>query len=331
MGKNYPQLIDQHHRVLNYLRISITDRCNLRCVYCVPDQGIPKLNHSDILTYEEILRLAGIFVTLGISKIRLTGGEPLVRRGIFEFISQLGVLPGLKELSLTTNGIYLRDNLEKIRSGGVKRLNVSLDTLSRKNYIKITGFDGFHQVREGIEMARELEFNPIKINVVIVKGINDDEVLDFARLSFHHPYHIRFIELMPVGDLGPDVHLHHVPNLFIKSRIEQLEKLMPVFKTQFDGPARRFRFKDALGEIGFISPLTDHFCHICNRLRLTSEGRLRPCLLSDQEQDLKGPIRSGASDHDLKRIILKAAFNKPRWHQLKSSDTPLRRMSSIGG
>ena len=333
MESNHTQLIDQHNRFLNYMRISITDRCNLRCVYCVPRGGIPKLDHRDILTYEEIYRLARLAVNLGIFKIRLTGGEALVRKGIFEFIPQLAALPGLKELSLTTNGIYLRDNIEKIRSGGIKRINVSLDTLNREKYIKITGCDGFQQVWEGIELARELDFNPIKINIVPIKGLNDDEVLDFARLSLHHPYHIRFIEHMPVGTVDPDVRLHHVPNSFIRTQIDRLGKLIQIPKTEFDGPAERFKFEGAPGEIGFISPLTNHFCQMCNRLRLTAEGHLRVCLLSDQEEDLKGPMRSGASDDDLEQIFLKAAINKPQQHHLDSQDSPFasRQMSSIGG
>ncbi len=315
------------------MRISITDRCNLRCVYCVPRGGLPKLDHGEILTYEEILRLARIGVKLGIFKIRLTGGEPLVRKGIFEFIPQLAALPGLKELSLTTNGIFLRDNIEKIHSGGIKRINVSLDTLNREKYKEITGFDGFQQVWEGIDLARELNINPIKINIVPIRGLNDDEVLDFANLSFHYPYHIRFIEHMPVGTAGSDVRTHHVRTSLIKTQIGQLGKLMPISKTEFDGPAERFKFEGASGEIGFISPLTEHFCHMCNRLRLTAEGHLRVCLLSDQEYDLKGPMRGGASDHDLEQIFLKAIRNKPRKHHLDSQDSRLssRQMSSIGG
>jgi len=330
---NHTQLIDQHNRFLNYLRVSITDRCNLNCIYCVPRGGVPKLNHSDILTYEELLRLARIAVNLGIIKIRLTGGEPLVRKGIFEFIPQLAALPGLKELSLTTNGICLRDNIDKIRSGGIKRINVSLDTLNREKYKSITGYDGFQQVWEGIELARKLNFNPIKINVVPMRGLNDNEVLDFARLSLEHPYHIRFIERMPVGTVGSEHQMHHVPNVDIKTQIGRLGKLIQIHKTQFDGPAERFKFEGAPGEIGFISPLTHHFCHTCNRLRLTAEGHLRACLLSDHEEDLKNPMRSGASDHDLEQIFLKTAHNKPHRHHLDSQDAPLssRQMSSIGG
>ncbi len=327
------RLIDQYNRSLNYLRISVTDRCNLRCVYCLPDGHLPKLKHEDILSYEEIHRLAKIAVDLGVIKIRLTGGEPLVRKGIYELIPKIKNLSGLKELSLTTNGIYLKDNIEKLRAGGIKRINVSLDTLNREKYKKITGFDGFDQVLEGIELARESGFHPIKINVVLIKGLNDDEILNFARLSIHRPYHIRFIEHMPLGNNGHKNQLHHVPNIWTKNQLNRMGRIMPVVKTEFDGPAERFKFPDAAGEIGFISPVTEHFCYQCNRLRLTARGHLRPCLLSDLEEDLKTPMRSGASDAELKRIFLATASKKPHKHDLDAgSGHPFSSfMSSIGG
>ena len=333
MGSNHLQLIDKYNRAINYLRISITDRCNLRCIYCIPRGGIAKLKHGDILTYEEIIRLTRIAVNLGVYKVRLTGGEPLVRKGIYEFIPQLTALSGLEEVSLTTNGIYLKENLERIKASGIKRINVSLDTLNREKYERITGYDGFQHVWEGIELARELKFNPIKINVVPIKGLNDDEIMDFGKLSLKYPYHIRFIEYMPVGTINQDIHLDYVPNSLIRTQLSGLGKLIRVSKTQYDGPAERLKFEGASGEIGLISPLTDHFCPMCNRLRLTAEGHLRACLLSDQEEDLKGPMRSGASDNDLEQIFLKTALNKPHAHRLNSQDsTPFSgQMSSIGG
>ena len=332
MEQTKPRLIDQYKRTLNYLRISITDRCNLNCIYCTPRHGVPKLNHEDILRYEEILRLAGIAVRLGVDKIRLTGGEPLVRKGVYEFIPKLTAIPGLKEVSLTTNGIHLKENLERIKAAGIKRINVSLDTMNRDTYRKITGYDGFPQVWEGIERARVLGFNPIKINIVPLKGINDSEFLDFARLSLEHPYHIRFIEHMPLGTVGPEVQTNYIPNSKIKAQISRLGELIPVPRTKYDGPAARFRLEGAAGEIGFISPLTDHFCKTCNRLRLTAEGHLRPCLLSDKDEDLKNPMRNGASDQELELIFLNTAFKKPRSHHLDSLEpTPSSQMSSIGG
>ena len=194
MEINQIPLTDRYGRRLNYLRISVTDRCNLRCLYCMPREGIKKLRHGAILTYEEILRLARIAVGLGIEKVRLTGGEPLVRQGIFEFIPKLTALPGLKDVTITTNGVYLKDNLGRLRSAGIQRINVSLDTLRPRRYEKITGYDGFEKVMQGIELARKLKFHPIKINVVVIKGLNEDEILDFAKLSIKAPYHIRFIQ-----------------------------------------------------------------------------------------------------------------------------------------
>ncbi len=327
------QLIDPYNRHLKYLRISITDRCNLRCVYCMPGGGISKLRHEDILTYEEILRLTGIAADLGIDKIRLTGGEPLIRKGICDFIARITALAGIKDVSLTTNGIFLMEKLEKIKSAGMKRINISLDSLKRDRYKKITGLDGLENVLAGIEGARQSGFYPVKINMVVMEGLNDDEVLDFARLSLDHPYHIRFIEYMPIGTTNTDVLLHHVPSSSIKAKLAGLGRMVPIEKDTNDGPAERFRFEGAAGEIGFISPLTHHFCPTCNRLRLTSSGYLRPCLLSDQEEDLRGPMRSGASDRDLRDIFFKAAFNKPCTHHLTAeSSTPLStQMSTIGG
>ncbi len=291
------------------------------------------MSHTEILSYEEILRLSRIAVDLGIRKIRLTGGEPLVRKGVYEFIPELTSIPGLKEVSLTTNGISLKNNLEKIKSAGIKRLNISLDTLDRDKYKKITGYDGFKQVWESIELARALDFNPVKINMVPIKGVNDDELIKFAKLTLKYPFHIRFIEHMPVGTVGWDIQKNYIPNSQIKTKISKIGKLNSIQRIEHDGPAERFKFKNAPGEIGFISPLTNHFCQTCNRLRLTAEGHLRACLLSDKEEDLKGPMRNGASDEELKQILLKAAFNKPQAHQLNSHGPKpsSKQMTSIGG
>lgn len=327
------RLIDPYNRHLTYLRISITDRCNLRCIYCIPRGDLPKLRHEDILTYEEILRLVRIAIELGVRKIRLTGGDPFLRKGVCEFIPRLTALLGLEDVSLTTNGIYLKANLEKIRASGIKRINVSLDTLQREKYERITGYDGLEAVWEGIELARKLGFDPVKINVVAIKGLNDDEILDFARLSLRYPFHVRFIEYMAIGVTDSDVPLDHIPSSIIKEKLESLGELAPIPKTAYGGPAERFRFNGAPGEVGIISAVTNHFCHLCNRLRLTASGYLRPCLLSDLEEDLKGPLRKGASDNDLAEIFLKAASNKPYAQQSapENSSPFLGQMSSIGG
>lgn len=326
------KLIDPCNRHLNYLRISITDRCNLKCIYCVPLDQITRVSHDDILTYEEILRLVKIGVGLGISKVRVTGGEPLVRKGVYGFLSELSRLNGLADLSLTTNGVALKDNLTKIKSAGIKRINISLDTLQRKKFEQITGLDLFDQVWQGIEMAGNLEFHPIKLNIVALNGVNDDELKDMALLSFDYPFHIRFIEYMPIGDSqmgnGP---LLLAPE--IKKRISELGRLKPVRNSANDGPAQRYRFEGARGEIGFIHALSHHFCDRCNRLRLTASGQLRPCLLSDHHEDIKGPLRAGCSDDELAEIFFKAVHHKPSDHNLAIGN-PSRvcgQMHAIGG
>ncbi len=326
------KLIDPYNRHLNYLRISITDRCNLKCIYCVPRDLIPRLSHDDILTYEEILRLVRIGIKLGISKIRVTGGEPLVRKGVYGFLADLSRLDGLADVSLTTNGVSLKANLKKIEAAGINRINISLDTLNRAKFERITGFNLFDQVWQGIEMALEMEFHPIKLNIVALNGINDDELTDMARLSFDYPLHIRFIEYMPIGESqignGP---LLLAPE--IKKRISALGSLIPVTNTIDDGPAQRYHFEGAAGEIGFIHALSHHFCDRCNRLRLTARGRLRPCLLSDHHEDVKKVMRSGGTDEELMEVFFKAVRHKPSDHNL-AIQNPSRvcgQMSSIGG
>ena len=326
------KLIDPCNRYLNYLRISITDRCNLKCIYCVPRDQIPRLSHDEILTYEEILRIVQVGVKLGISKVRVTGGEPLVRKGVYDFLSELSRVDGLEDLSLTTNAVALKENLTRLESAGIQRINVSLDTLKRDKFARITGLDCFDQVWQGIEEARKMGFHPIKINIVALNGVNDDELTAMAQLSFEHPYHIRFIEYMPIGDSqmgnGP---LLLAPE--IKKRISVLGNLIPVRNATNDGPAQRYRFEGARGEIGFIHALSHHFCDRCNRLRLTARGQLRPCLLSDHHEDVKGPLRSGGSDRELAEIFFKAVRHKPSDHNL-SVQNPTRvcgQMNSIGG
>jgi cyclic pyranopterin phosphate synthase len=329
---NHHKLIDKCNRHLNYLRISITDRCNLRCRYCVPRELIPKLSHTDILTYEEILRVVRVATRLGISKVRITGGEPLVRKGVYHFLKQLVATEGLKDVSLTTNGVLLEDNLEKIQAAGIKRLNISLDTLSPTKYRDITGFDEFDRVWQGIEKAHKMGFHPIKLNVVALKGINDEELVEMAQLSFRYPFHVRFIEYMPIGqsDFNPGT-LLLAPE--IKSRISALGKLVPVQVAEHDGPAQRYKFEHATGEIGFIPALSQHFCNKCNRLRLTANGQLRPCLLSHHQENLKARLRQGCSDQELAEIFFTAVKHKPSDHNLAAQD-PGRiagQMNAIGG
>jgi len=298
----------------------------------MPRELIPKLSYKEILRYEEILHIVAIGVHLGISKVRVTGGEPLFRRGVYDFLDKLTQIKGLRDVSLTTNGVLLKDNIHKIKSAGIKRINISIDTLNREKFRQITGYDYFNQIWEGIELAREMGFDPIKLNVVPIKGFNDDELVDIAGLSFSHPFHIRFIEYMPLGTAQIDTS-RQLLTTEIKRRISKLGKLTPVNKKIDDGPAERFKFEAARGEIGFIRPISRHFCSTCNRLRLTASGQLRPCLLSDHCEDIKGPLRKGCSDGELAEIFLKAVRHKPSEHKLAHDQPPgiSGQMCAIGG
>lgn len=324
-------LVDRFNRSINYLRISITDRCNLHCVYCLPPDGERRLKHKEILRYEEILRIVRIAIKMGIKKVRLTGGEPFVRKGVQDFISMLTSIKDLDDISLTTNGVYLKDNLDVLKASGIKRINVSIDSLNRERYKEITRFDYFDEVWEGIEKAKDMGFYPIKLNAVIMKDINDNEVLDFGRLAIEQPYHIRFIECMPVGfDNSPAF----IPNPEIKKTlVNKFGPLIPVFPGKNDGPSERYRFDEGKGEIGFISPISNSFCQGCNRLRLTANGMLLPCLLSNIEIDIKEPLRRGYLDEGIIDVFLKAAKKKPECHTLNPDNNQKvhRKMCSIGG
>jgi len=327
-------LFDPFNRRLNYLRISLTDRCNLRCLYCMPEEGVSKLAHEDILSYEELLRLARLTVALGIEKIRLTGGEPLTRKGAVPFMAELARIRGVQDISLTTNGILLVEQAKAIWEAGIRRINVSLDSLNPERYARITRSDSFHRVWEGIQTAEAIGFDPIKINVVALKGINEEEIAAFGRLSLAKPYQIRFIEFMPVGPSVAYPADRFLPAERILERLQSLGPLQPINGDHLDGPARRWAYTGARGEVGLISPVSQHFCPTCNRLRLTSDGKLRTCIFSDRETDLRGALRNGASDDDLEMIIRAAIASKPREHHLNASSVPQRcqrQMSKIGG
>ncbi len=329
---NEPTMMDRCHRVVNYLRLSVTDRCNLRCRYCMAESGIQCLPHEEILTYEEILRITGMMAGMGICKVRITGGEPLVRKDLCEFIPRLFEIPGIREITLTTNGVLLSGFAEALKAGGIRRVNVSLDSLRPASFAQLTGRDAFHRVWEGIRRVEELEFHPIKLNMVVIKGWNDDELEDFARLTLKSPYHVRFIEFMPLG--GP-IRWHPdlvVPSHEVRRRIQSVGDLLPVRRGELDGPAERLKFRDSAGEIGFVSAVSHEFCSTCNRLRLTAEGRLRACLFSDVEADLKGPLRMGCSDQELSEIVCRAVSEKSRWRgPAMDRQTVGRKMWSIGG
>jgi len=327
---------DSYNRNISYLRVSVTDRCNLRCLYCMPKEGVSLLGHNDILHYEEILRVIRAAVGLGVAKVRVTGGEPLVRRGLMDFLSALKEVP-LEDLSLTTNGILLEVYAEKLYDAGVRRINVSLDSLDAEKYARMTRGGNLHAVLRGIEKACRTGFAPIKINTVVLRGFNEDEILEIAGLTLQKPYQVRFIELMPTGRIDVNVPEQYLSGDVVMARIGNFRKLHPVNGSggRTDGPARVYRMEGAVGEIGFISPVSHHFCDLCNRLRLTADGHLRSCLLVDDELDLKTPLRSGCSDADLQDTIRKAILKKPRGHDLqigKSRQSKSRKeMPRIGG
>jgi GTP 3',8-cyclase len=330
-------MIDPFNRDINYLRVSITDRCNLRCIYCMPKEGLSLLGHDDILRYEEILRVVRETVKMGISKVRITGGEPLARRGIIEFIHSLMAIEGLEDISLTTNGILLEKFAEQLASVGMKRINISLDSLNSERYSSITRGGNLDIVLRGIDAVQKLGLSPIKINVVVVDGLNDDEIGDFARMSIEKPYQIRFIELMPMGRAPIHNFGKYLSNDIIKKRIRKHHILAPVEKKRrkIDGPAQLYRIDEGIGEIGFISPVSHDFCITCNRLRLTAEGHLRTCLLADEETDLKGALRSGCTDEELRDLIRTAIAKKPLKHGALQETVAARKctkgMSAIGG
>jgi len=327
-------LIDMHKRRIDYLRISVTDRCNLSCVYCKPRSKMKMLSHADILTYEEILRVVSIAVPLGISRVRVTGGEPLVRRGIVDFIAALKHIAGLDDISLTTNGVFLADMAEDLARSGMPRLNISLDSLNAKKFVQITGSDSWDKVWRGIVRAEELGFFPLKLNMVPVKGLNDGEIADFARLTLKRRLHVRFIEFMPIGSRDRWSRESCMPTEEVRSIIErEYGALVPALSVNSGGPSSNFTIPGAQGIIGFISPITRHFCDSCRRLRLTADGKIRPCLLSDTEIDIKSPLRGGCDDKELERLLRLALEIKPERHYINeiSNSCFQRTMSKIGG
>lgn len=327
-------LTDPRNRRIDYLRVSVTDRCNLSCAYCKPRGRMKVLPHRDILHYEEIHRLVSVAVPLGISHVRVTGGEPLVRRGILPFIASLRDIAGIEDISVTTNGVMLEEMAAGLRAAGIARLNISLDSLDPKRFTAITGSDTWHKVWRGIEAAERCGFHPIKINVVPVKGVNDDEVVAFARLTVDRRIHVRFIEFMPIGANDRWHTDACVPAGEIREAIEKVfGPLEPAHHGKGAGPSQNYRIPGGQGVIGFISPITKHFCESCRRLRLTADGKIRPCLLSDTEIDIKSPMRGGCSDAELERLLRAALEIKPERHFVTESPgrCTARTMSRIGG
>lgn len=328
--------LDAYNRPISYLRISVTDRCNLRCIYCMPPQGVPWRPHEEILRYEEIETIVRVAARLGISKVRLTGGEPLVRLGVVELVRMIAQIPGIDDLAMTTNGTLLARYAAELAAAGLRRVNISLDTLRPERFRHITRLGRLEDVLEGMEAAHRAGLHPIKINTVVMRGLNDDEVVDLARKTVEAGWNVRFIELMPLvnGDAMYAQWQERVVTVQeVRQRIEtELGMLEPAALGAGNGPARYYRLPGARGTVGFITPLSEHFCYGCNRLRLTADGHLRPCLLSDYEIDLRTPLRSGADAATIEALLLQAIDSKPQGHHLAELLVPEGRvMSEIGG
>ncbi len=325
---------DTFNRKIDYLRISITDRCNLRCRYCMPEEGVPSVGHGQVLSFEELFRVARIAVENGVRKIRLTGGEPLVRKGLIPFVERLSQLPQQPELSLTSNGLLLADQAVELKRVGLQRVNISLDTLNPQRFEQITRRPGLDQVLAGISAAETAGLWPLKLNMVPIRDVNSAEIADFARLTFKHDWQVRFIEFMPVTgglDYPPE---SRVPADEIFEIISAIGPLKQIERKGPAGPARLYQFEGAKGVVGVIPAVSDHFCGECNRLRLTSDGFLRPCLFCDDEVDLRTPLREGCSDEELAQLLSGAVQIKPERHRIAEEPVVAdrrRKMQGIGG
>lgn len=307
-------MIDQFGRRIEYLRISVTDKCNLRCVYCMPMEGLPWLKREELLSYEEIERIVRIMAGMGLRRVRITGGEPLVRRDLPDLANMLSSVPEIEDLSLSTNAVLLAEHADALRAAGVHRLNVSLDSLRPDRVDAIARRPGsYPKIMEGLQAAEEAGFAPIKINVVLIRGQNDDEIEDFARITRERPWHIRFIEMMPTGanlDLSAGSFVSCAEAL---RRVRAIEELEPVEGPFGNGPARYHRFPGAPGTVGVITPMSHNYCDRCNRMRLTADGQLRPCLFGSLQTNLRDPLRAG---EDIRPHIEETLQVKPERHHL---------------
>lgn len=334
-------LVDPFGRRISYLRVSVTDRCNLRCTYCMPEEGVRFGPRESVLSYEEILMVVRACAELGVTSVRLTGGEPLVRKGIPWLVRQIASVPGIGDLAMTTNGVLLAQHAEELARAGLRRVNISLDSLRPERFQQITRFGRLEDVLCGVDAALDAGLKPVKLNVVVMRGVNDDEVADLARLTLCRDVAVRFIELMPIGpafrecalaDGTPTAHLHSngfVSSQEVKARLQEVGDLQPAQTPAGAGPAEYWRFPGAKGTVGFISQVTSHACGQCNRLRLTSDGRIRPCLTADSEVDLRTHLRRGADVDEIKRLVAAAVARKPE--KIKLEGSALRPMSQIGG
>ena len=326
-------LVDGHGRAIGDVRISVTDRCNFRCQYCMPAEGLPWLEREEILHFEEIARLVGLLAEMGVGDVRLTGGEPLVRKELWRLVEALSGLEDVRDLSLTTNGYLLERQVADLVRAGLRRVNVSLDALAPDRFFQLTRRDSLAQVLAGLAAAeRHPELRPIKVNVVALKDFTEDEVVRFAEFARKHPYEVRFIEFMPLDADRTWSHDRVLPNEEVRRLIHAAHPLEPLGRERH-GTSRRWRFADGQGEIGFISPVSEPFCGDCNRIRITAEGKLRTCLFSLNETDLRAPMRAGASDGELEAIVRDAVWRKELKHRVGEPGfrQPPRTMSAIGG
>ncbi len=325
--------LDRFGRNIHYLRVSLTDKCNLRCVYCMAENMVFQPN-ADLMQYDEILTLVRVFAELGFDKFRLTGGEPTVHPRVVDIVRGMKQIPGVESLSMTTNGVRLRELAQPLKDAGLQRLNISIDTLDAAKFKRITRWGTFSDVWEGILAAEAAELLPIKLNAVVARGFNETDVTDLACLTVDRPWQMRFIEMMPFGDVADFAQKQVVSDAEMRARIEADLgcTLELVDDGHLDGEARLYRIPGARGTLGFISSVTHPFCASCTRARLTADGVLRLCLLRDKEVDLLTPLRAGASVDDLKQIIRGGVWNKPWGHGLANEVIPLTRvMSQIGG
>lgn len=324
---------DGFGRRIEYLRISVTDKCNLRCVYCMPEEGLPWLRREQILTYEEIAGIVRVMAGMGLRRVRLTGGEPLVRRDLPALVELLASVPGIDDIALSTNAVLLAPMAAELRAAGIGRVNVSLDSLRSDRVDAIARRSGsYDRIMEGLHAAEQVGFQPIKINVVVMRGRNDDELADFARITLERPWHIRFIEVMPVGEnLGISAG-EYVPSFEMLERVRRIGELRPVPGPGGNGPAAYFQFPGAPGTVGVITPMSHNYCERCNRMRLTADGQLRPCLFGEIQTDLRGPLRRGDA---LEPLIRHTLSIKPERHLLvqgqSSGSGGLLALSQVGG
>ena len=327
-------LLDPFGRAIEYLRISVTDRCNLRCTYCMPAEGVPYEDNAEVLSCDEIVRLVTLLARYGLRKVRITGGEPLVRKDVVPLVRAIAALPAITDLGLTTNAVLLERQAQELWDAGLRRLNVSLDTLQPDRFARIARFAKFEDAWAGLDAATRLGFAPIKLNTVVMRGVNDDEVCDLAALSFEHPYEVRFLEYMPIGQVTPwQWKAQYVSNDEVLDTLRARYELVPV-ETAETSTARVFQIPGAQGRVGVINPISHKFCAGCNRLRLTANGSLVPCLSDNYEYDIKTSLRSGASDDELIAHVKAALAHKPQQSDFEGRAErggSLRIMAQIGG